>query len=202
MAKALVLKEKNSSAIKEAVRILKAGGVVVYPTETAYGIGVDATNARARRKVYALKKRPAFKKLTVIVGSVSMAYRYIRMDSLAKRLMKEFMPGPLTLVCDSRRSSAIGSDVAFRIPGHHFALRLARAFGKPITATSANTSGKKNIYEIKMITKLFRGKADLIIDGGNLLGLKPSTIFDTRTRKILREGPVSRKEIEEVAGKL
>ncbi|MBI2583212.1 MAG: threonylcarbamoyl-AMP synthase [Candidatus Aenigmarchaeota archaeon] len=188
-------KENDPNAVREAVLCLKRGGVVIYPTETAYGMGVDATNARARRKIYRIKRRFAWKKLSLIVASNAMASRYIRLDSAAKKLMRSFMPGPLTIICDAKRSGNIGKDVAFRIPRQKFALRMVRAFGKPVTATSANLSGKSPVYEMNKIKRIFLNKADLIVDGGNLPRRAVSTIYDVRRGRILRKGPISRKDI-------
>ena len=196
-----IISESSRDAVKEAVRVLRSGGVIIYPTETAYGMGADSTNAAARKKIYRIKKRFGGKKLSVIVASTAMAMRYIRLDNKAKRLMNAFMPGPLTIICDTKRAGNIGRDVAFRIPRQKFALRVVRSFGKPVTATSANISGSAALYEISKIKKLFQNKADLIVDGGNLPHRRVSTVYDARNRKIIRKGPVSRKEIERVLGR-
>ena len=191
-----IISDNNKNAVNEAVRVLRHGGVIVYPTETSYGIGVDATNQKARKKIYKIKKRFVWKKLSIVLGSSLMAQRYIRIDSKAKKLINKFMPGPLTIVCDSKRAGNMGKDVAFRISRHKFALSVVRSFGKPVTATSANITGKGPIYEIRKIIKTFDGKVDLIINGGNLPRRKVSTIYDVRSGKIFRKGPVSKSEID------
>lgn len=187
--------KSNSRAIKKAIHVLKNGGVIIYPTETAYGLGVDATNVKAVKKIFEIKKRPLEKKISVIVSSLDMAKRYLRFDKskiVEKRvslLVNKFMPGPLTLV--------VGKN-AFRITANKIALSLVRKFGKPITATSANISGKPAIYEINGIKKTFEDKVDLIMDAGNLPRRRLTTVFNVDKMKILRRGEISEKDILKV----
>ncbi|MBI2232535.1 MAG: threonylcarbamoyl-AMP synthase [Candidatus Aenigmarchaeota archaeon] len=188
----LILKPNNRAAEK-AVQILRKGGVIIYPTETCYGIGADATSKKAVVKVIRIKQRPAGKRISVAVSSITMAKKHFTLNKQAERLARAFMPGPITLVVRSKkqRKQAVG----FRIPDNKFILKLIRKLNRPITSTSANISDEPNLYRIKDVIKVFDGKVSLIIDGGNLPEVMPSTVFDTQTKKVLRKGPVSEKDI-------
>lgn len=186
-----IIMKPNEHGIARAVRVLRRGGLVIYPTETAYGIGADFTNARAVAKVHRLKKRAKTKMLPVIVGSTSVIKHYAEIDKNALKLSSKFMPGPLTLVSHTK----IRRTIAWRIPGYWIALEIAKRFGKPITSTSANISGNAPLYKFCDAKKLFDGKVDIIIDGGNLPRRRTSTIFDLNSFKILRKGPISKKSI-------
>ena len=187
----MILKAKEKNAVKYVISILKQGGLVIYPTESSYGIGADFNNNEAKKRIYAIKKRAKSKQLSVIAGSLAAIRKYAEIGKDASLLARKFMPGPLTLVVKRKGRGTI----AFRISSHPFALALAKRYGKPITATSANIAGKKQLYKISDVIKAFGGKADLIIDGGDLLLSKPSTIYDIARKKLLRKGPVSGKDI-------
>lgn len=194
---ALIL-DDNEQGLKTVVEILKKGGVIIYPTETAYGIGCDATNNEAVKKIYLIKKRSGKKPLSVIFGSISDAKKYVSLDKKAAKLIKKFMPGPLTLVSKPKKQLVASpeNEIAFRIPSGLFALNLAKKFKKPITATSANISGKKPIYSFNEAFRLFHNKVDAIVDKGSLPRKKVSTIFSLIDMKILREGVINEKEIK------
>ena len=202
----LILKASDPSSVEIAARILRRGGVVIYPTETAYGMAVDIAKSRAVSKIYKIKQRIQDKRLTVIFGSLAMTRKCVIVDEDTKRLSSKFMPGPLTLVSKVRstcpiRKRLFSFNLAWRIPGHSWALKLANRFEAPISATSANISDQPPIYKISEVTETFDGKVDLIVNGGNLKPRKPSTIFDVTNRKIIRKGPISKKEIMRVLGK-
>lgn len=188
----LILRVNNKS-LKKAVEILKKGGLLVYPTETAYGIGCDATNRKAVKKVYRIKKRSCKKPLSVIFGSLEHAKKYVNLDKVGASLIKAFMPGPLTLVAKPKKrlASSPKNEIAFRIPANRFALSLAKKFKKPITATSANISGEKPVYGVKKAFNLFNGKADAIVDAGNLPNRKVSTVFNLLNMQIIRKGAIN-----------
>jgi len=180
-------------SINQAVKILRKGGIIIYPTETAYALGADWTNKKAIKKIYKIKGRNAGKKLSVIVSNIKAANKYVRLDQTSKILIHKFMPGPLTLICPVRK----GRDtLAFRISSNSFARKLTSKLGRPIVATSANISGKREIYSSKTLKKLFPNIP--IIDAGELGERKPSTIYDVQRRKILRKGPVRENEIYKV----
>jgi L-threonylcarbamoyladenylate synthase len=186
-----IIKSTDKKAVQEAVRIFMSGGVVVYPTETSYGLGADATSNKAVKKVIALKKRAKTKKISIAFSDLKMAQKYLIITKDAERLAKAFLPGPLTLVVENRVKKKVG----FRIPNNKLVRSMIKKLGKPITATSANISGEGDLYKIKDVMKIFDNKANLIIDGGNLKKRSTSTVFDVMERKILRKGPVSEKKI-------
>lgn len=181
-----IIVKQSSSAIQKAVSILEKGGLLVYPTETCYGLGADATNKKAVAKVFRVKGRDADKKIAFAVSSLQMAKKYFRINDDAEKLVKAFMPGPLTLIVKGN---------SFRIPLNKFVLELIEKFGRPITATSTNISGQEPIYSTDEIISIFAGNVDLIVDAGNLPLRKVSTVFDVDSRKILREGQISEHEI-------
>ncbi len=198
----LILKPAKKGLLK-AVRVLRKGGLLVYPTETAYGLGCDATSAKAVKKIYAVKGRGTNKPLSVIFGSMQIAKKYVSLDKPARLLMRKFMPGPLTLVTRPKRKLA-GSpknEIAFRIPSSEFALALAKKLKKPVTATSANISGKKPVYTFKDAFAIFNNKIDAIVDAGNLPERRVSTIFSLGSMSILRKGAISEKEIRKCLSK-
>lgn len=194
--KTLIIKSKDKNADSLAVDILKKGRVIIYPTETSYGIGVDATSSKSIRKIFTIKERKG-KPISIIVSSLGMAKRYAKIDAVTRKLAQKFMPGPLTLVTEKKKLPQILSKktVAWRIPSHPVAFPIVKKFGKPITATSANLSGRPQLYNINDIVKTFSGHVNLIIDAGNLPRRKPSTVFDTINQKIVRKGPIKEKAI-------
>lgn len=190
-----IIKSRDKKAIVSASAILKKGGLIIYPTETCYGLGADATNLRAVRKIIEVKARKTGKFIPIIISDMKMAEKYIVLNKDIKKLMRKFMPGPLTLVAKKKKIKTKRLLGGFRIPSNRFAINLVRRFGKPITATSANISGKNPIYKISDIKKIFTDKVDLIIDSGNLLRRKPSTVFDVSSKRILRKGKILKREI-------
>jgi len=193
-----IIKSRNKKAIVFASAFLKKGGLVIYPTETCYGLGADATNLRAVRKIIRVKGRKSSKFIPIIISDMKMAERYIVLNNDIKKLMRKFMPCPLTLVAKKKNMPRILAKKiigGFRIPSNKFALGLVKKFGKPVTATSANISNNKPIYEIKEIKRVFLGRVDLIIDAGSLPRKRPSTVFDVSGRKIIRKGRISKKDV-------
>ena len=182
--------------IKKIVSVLKKGGVIAYPTETAYGLGADATNSKAVAKIFKLKKRKS-KPVLVLVHNEKMVHKHFKLNKVAEKLMKKLLPGPLTLVCDKKNlPDIIGKDShGFRISSNNFVKKLVKAFGKPIISTSANISGKPTLYRIDDVKKQFYGNLDIIVDGGDLKKRKLSTVFDTRKLEVIRKGVVDQKKI-------
>lgn len=187
-----ILKATDKKAVAKAVDVLQKGGLIIYPTETVYGIGADATSDAVVKKVIAVKKRSIAKHIIVAVCDINMARKYAVMTKRAEILTKTFMPGPLSLVVESK----IGRrKIRYRIPDSKFVRSVVRKLGKPITSTSANISGGENLFKIKDIIRVFDGKVDMIIDAGNIPKRKPSTVFDTIAMEVVREGPISEKQI-------
>lgn len=188
-------------AITKAITALKKGEVIVYPTDTLYGLGADIYNGDAVRKVFEIKKRSADNPLPVAVSDVDEIEKIAFLDEKSRSLVERFLPGKMTVVL--RKKSVVpyivtgGLDkVAVRIPDDKIALRLLSEFG-PLTATSANIHGKKTPFFIKDIKMQFK-KRDIAVylDVGRLED-QPSTIVDAtgKTIKIIREGTISKREI-------
>jgi L-threonylcarbamoyladenylate synthase len=185
--------------IKKAVEVLNNGGIVIYPTETCYGIAVDATNQVALDKLLQYKKFRGSKPISVAVSDRDMASKYVEINEMAKNIYTNYLPGPITVI-----SKSLGllnppvvskqGTVGIRIPDYEFTLDLIRRFGKPITATSANVSYKSHPYSIDQLIKDLPKKSekliDMYIDAGELPKNVPSTILDTtmNTLTVLREG--------------
>ena len=186
--------------IEEAQKVIEDGGIVVFPTETAYGIAADATNEKSIRKVYEAKKRPRTKGLTAIVDSLETAEMYAELSDGERKVIKEFMPGPLTLVAEKKESvpDNLSKDFAFRISSAEVADKLAEI--GPITATSANISGKDTSYSIDDISEKLLEKIDYVIDAGTLNQGPTSTISSVGidSVEVFREGPIKKKQIEKV----
>ncbi|MBX4204764.1 MAG: threonylcarbamoyl-AMP synthase [Candidatus Doudnabacteria bacterium] len=197
------------SSIEQAIKVLKAGGVVVYPTDTAYGLAVDATNLAAVKKLYTLKGRDFKKPTHVIVPSTDLlTVPYYSLNRAVLKLINKFWPGPLTIIVPLKARgaswkmlSAGTKTIGIRYPNHPPAQILCEALGKPITTTSANVSGQSTTYSVSEVKKQFakyKLKPDFYLDGGKLKRVAPSTIVAIVNNrvKILREGPISEKEIK------
>lgn len=186
--------------IEEAKQELEKGGLVVFPTETAYGIAVDALNPDAVEKVYEVKQRPHEKGLTTIVDSLETAEKHAELSEKEKKVVEKFMPGPLTLVTEKKDSipDNLNEKFVFRISSGEVASKLAE-YG-PITATSANISGEDTSYSVEDISEELLEKTDYILDLGNLEESPTSTIAEVNNGKLLihRKGPIDRSEIEKV----
>ncbi|HDH52920.1 MAG TPA: threonylcarbamoyl-AMP synthase [Nitrospirae bacterium] len=197
-------KKTAEKMIAESLTILKNRGIIAYPTESFYALGVMATDEKAVKRLYELKKRPAEKPLPLIVGDIDALESITsEISSTAKELMKRFWPGPLTLLFEARENIPVlltggTGKVAVRIPGKSAALDLARALKLPVTATSANLSGKPPAEDPDAVISYFGEKIDLVVDDGKSPGGRPSTIVDVTVTppEILREGSVSLKFIE------
>ncbi len=178
----------KNEIIHQAVEILKAGGLVVYPTETVYGLGVDATNQEAVDKLLRFKARREGKPLSIAVGDKNMAKKYVKLNDQASNLYDQFLPGPITVVSSGKHQVAKGVESEFgtlgvRIPNYPLILEIVKALGRPITATSANASGKPRPYSIDTIFRYTSAKQqaliDLVLDAGILPKNPPSTVIDT-----------------------
>jgi len=186
-----------------AVEILRAGGVVVYPTETFYGLGVDALNQKAIKKVFTIKGRSFAQPLLILIPEQDYLPRYVtEVSEKARRLMEHFWPGPLTMVfyASPQLPSILTADtkkIAIRISPHPIARALTSAFAGPLTSTSANISGEQSPATAKEVFARLGGMIDLIIDGGKTPGQMPSTIVDVTFSppQLVREGVVPFSEI-------
>jgi L-threonylcarbamoyladenylate synthase len=199
----------DDAGVNAAAEILRAGGLVAFPTETVYGLGADATDARAVAGIYRAKGRPSFNPLIAHVADLAMARREGRFDLLAERLAEAFWPGPLTLVlplaeaaqvCDLARAGL--QSVGLRMPAHPLAKTLLAAAGKPVAAPSANLSGHVSPATAAHVLADLDGRIDAVLDGGACpVGVESTIValLDGAPR-LLRPGGVSRAALEEALG--
>lgn len=189
----------TKTIIEKTSAVLAAGGLVIFPTETTYGAGVDATNPAAVEKLLQYKSRREGKPLSIAVTSLEMASKYVEVNEQARTLYAQFLPGPVTVVSKDAGVVAPGvasefGTVGVRIPDYSLLLELLESYGKPITATSANGSGQKRPYAIQdifdNISEKQKSLIDLVLDAGTLPTNPPSTVIDTTlsTPVTLREG--------------
>jgi L-threonylcarbamoyladenylate synthase len=199
----------GAPAVREAARTLGAGGLVAFPTETVYGLGADATNARAVALIYQAKGRPAFNPLISHVADLEAARQIGLFDATALRLANAFWPGPLTLVLPKTRDCAVaelataGLDtIAIRIPSHPLAREILAAFGKPVVAPSANISGHVSPTTAAHVRSDLDGRIDLIVDGGPVdVGVESTIVGCFEEPMLLRPGGLPREDIERVLGR-
>lgn len=194
--------------IEKAASLLRAGGIVAYPTETYYGLGVDPFNEQALARLFKVKNRPSVKPVLVLVadrGQVALLAREI--SGAALRLMDRFWPGPLTLVLPARSelspflTGGTGT-VGVRLSPHPAALSLLQAFAAPLTATSANRSGQDPAVTAGEVQTAFGSEVDLILDGGKTPGKKGSTLVGVSGSQVtcIREGCISFARVMQAAG--
>jgi L-threonylcarbamoyladenylate synthase len=206
----LRLNAADPSAIQRAAEIVCAGGLVGFPTETVYGLGANALDAAAVRKIFAAKERPAWDPVIVHLASWEM------LGQVAEQLPREFnalyvrfMPGPLTVLLE--KSSEVPSEVTagrvlvgVRFPAHPVAKKLIAAAGVPIVAPSANRFGKTSPTTAEHVLADLDGRIDAVLDGGPTQVGVESTVLDLSTTppRILRQGGVTREQLEEVLGRV
>jgi L-threonylcarbamoyladenylate synthase len=194
----------DAAAAADAARVLAAGGLVAFPTETVYGLGADATNGRAVARLYEAKGRPAFNPLIAHVPSRQAAETLARFDADAATLAAAFWPGPLTLVlpraaqCQVAELATAGLDtIAVRVPAHKVARDILNAFGKPVVAPSANRSGHVSPTTAEHVQADLGGRVDLIIDGGATpVGVESTIVACLGEPALLRPGGLPRGTIE------
>jgi L-threonylcarbamoyladenylate synthase len=187
--------------------LLRSGGVIAFPTDTAYGLGADPFNEVAIEEIFRVKGRPETKPILLLVDSLTMAETIVERDAVLDRVAAEFWPGPLTVIVRavSRLPAAVTAGtgtVGIRLPEAPFALELLKRFGQPITATSANRSGKPSCVTAEEVRSAFAESLPLIVDGGRLPARGGSTLLDlTRTPAVLlREGPVTYERLRDYFG--
>lgn len=191
--------------IELIVRVLREEGIMAYPTDTFYGLGANCYLERALEKIYRLKRRKKAKPISLVISDRAMVNEVcVDIPPLFEALTKAFWPGPLTLVLKASGAlpkilqSEQGS-IGVRLPDFSWLRTVIRESGFPLTATSANISGEKEISQPEKIIEIFDGRVDLIVDGGETPGRLPSTVVDlTLTRpKILREGALPSSKFSE-----
>ena len=199
----------GEAAVAAAASCLAEAGLVAFPTETVYGLGADAGNARAIARLYAAKGRPAFNPLIAHVGDLAAARKIAHFEPTAVALAEAFWPGPLTLVlpktpdCTVADLATAGLDtIAIRVPAHPVALAILRGFGGPVVAPSANLSGHVSPTTAAHVQGDLDGRIDLIVDGGPVtVGVESTIVGCFETPMLLRPGGLPRAEIERVLGR-
>ncbi len=179
--------------LTDAVAAIRRGEAVVYPTETVYGLGADALDPEAVERVFEAKARPRAKPISMALPELAAAADYVRLTDLERRFCERFLPGPVTVLLE--RTDRIpdvlvdgGNRVGLRVPDHDLARALARRTG-PITATSANRSGRPSARRIDEIDPVIR-EAAVVLDGGETPGTE-STVVDVDAFEIVRRGAES-----------
>lgn len=208
------MSDKLSSNIQKQVErgisILKQGGIVAFPTDTVYGLGACVSIHQAVERIYAVKERPRNMALPLLLADTSQITEFAYpVPPIAWLLIDNFLPGALTIVLHKSNSvpdiiTGGGATVAVRIPAHPVPVALAKGLGTPVVGTSANLSGSPSPLTADEVYSQFGNKIDLVIDGGRCPGGKESTIVDVtgETPVVLREGAISREEIERVCGEI
>lgn len=199
--------EKNPKYInlKEPAQIIQEGGIVIFPTETVYGIGVNGLNETAIKKLYEVKQRPTNKPISLLVNSIEMIEKVAKdITEIEYDLIKRFLPGPLTIVLKKKDIvpdivTAGFDTIGIRMPENEIALKLIEYAGVPIATPSANISGRPSGTNLKEIMKDFNDKVDYFIDGGiSKIGIASTIVQVVNDNPyILRKGKISEEQIKE-----
>lgn len=181
---------------KKAVKILEYGGIIAYPTDTLYGVGCDALNEEAVKRVYEIKGRDYSKPMSIAVSNIQMLEKYATITEGVRLILEKILPGPYTVLLLKKdivsNLLTSGSEyIGVRIPDHDLILKIIEQFAKPIITTSANLSGEKDITKYEDIIL----PVDYIVKGECKYNL-PSTVFDPINKKILRQGVGVEKILE------
>lgn len=208
MKKYLNLKDEiDYNELKEAAEVIKQGGIVIFPTETVYGIGTNGVDSKAIEKLYKIKERPYHKPISLLVSDIHMVNLVAKdITNLEYKLMEKFFPGPLTMILKKRDIvpdilTAGQNTIGVRIPSGKIARKLIEYVGKPIATSSANISGKPSKTNMKNMMKEFKEQVDYFIDSGESeIGIA-STVIQVidGIPNILREGSISIEEIKKVS---
>ena len=197
---------KDYQKLRYSAEIIKNGGIVVFPTETDYGIGTNGLDKEAVERLYKIKERPLNKPISLLVSDYEMIEKVVKdINELEYKIMKKFFPGPLTIILNKKDIvpdivTSGGSTVGIRMPEEEITRKLIEYAGVPIAAPSANISGKASGIDLQEIIKEFGDKVDCYIDGGkSKIGIGSTIVkVENNTIKILREGSISKKEIEDL----
>ncbi len=192
--------------IAKTIKVLKQGGLVIFPSDSVYGALVDATNEKAVKKLNEFKARPPGKAISVFVSGFNMINDLVEVSDQQNKILKEILPGPFTVILKSKRkvSKLLESEkgtLGVRFPMNRFIKELTTSFGRPITATSANLFGYPPHYSVESLLKRLPKEKqkiiDFIVDAGKLPHNKPSTVIDLTEPeiKILREGELGFKKV-------
>ena len=201
-------KETKAEGVTAAVAALKRGDVIAFPTETLYGLGADALNSTAVEKVFQLKGRDAANPIPVLVADRKMLFSLVSdIPPLAEKLIARFWPGPLTIVLPARGDIPrplvnAGGGVGIRISSQPIATELVKALNRPLTATSANTTGQPAARTVQEAKEYFSEKIEIFVDGGKLTSQTGSTVVavEQDSVRIIRAGDIERAQLESLLG--
>jgi len=198
----LILSASQENAIAKALEVLRAGGLVAFPTDTVYGVGALAFDEVAVESIYNAKDRPTEKAIPILIGGTEDLDKVTaEIPAMAAKLAARFWPGPLTLVVPKQPNLpdvvSASPTVGVRVPDHPVARELLRAAG-PMAVTSANISGQDSPKTAEDVSRQLNGRIPLILDGGETPGGVPSTVVNCLGTEpvILREGPVTLEDIQ------
>ena len=201
MTRTQILDIHESQAIPKAKEIIRAGGIIAFPTDTIYGVAGDMFNPQAINAIYRIKERSKLKAIPVLIGDIQqLEVLVLGVDDRTIKIAETFWPGPLTLVLPKKpaipKELSPYPTIGVRMPNHKFTLALLRSTG-PLATTSANISGDENPRTCQDVINQLGGRIDLVLDGGTTPGSTASTVVDvsSKTFKLLREGPISLKDI-------
>lgn len=199
---------ESREAVEEAVGIIRHGGTVIFPTDTVYGLGCDATNEEAVKRVFKIKKRANNKPVPVVISDLEIAKKLAYFNSKTEEMLLAIWPGPITVLLEKKQVlpeivTAGQATIGLRIPDYKITHFLAAKCGVPLVATSANISDQPESNKIEAVLEQFINepyKPDLVLNAGDLKCSEPSTILDLSKGKptIVRVGPVSKKKLFEI----
>ncbi len=205
--KTQIITANSSNAIQQALKVLQAGGLVAFPTDTVYGVGALAFDGKAAESIYKAKDRPIEKAIPILIGDAEDITKISsEVPPMAKKLAERFWPGPLTLIVPKHLglpdSVSATNTVGVRVPDHIVARSVFRAAG-PMAVTSANLSGQPSPSTAQEVFTQLNGRIALIVDGGKTPGGVPSTLVDCTGKEpiVVRQGPISLNQILAVTGK-
>ena len=200
--------ETNYEKLSKPAQIIRSGGIVIFPTETVYGIGTNGLDEKAVKRLYEVKNRPFNKPISLLVANIDMINQVAKeITDIEDKLIKAFFPGPFTIILKKKDIvpnilTANGSTVGIRMPESKIAKKLVEYAKVPIAAPSANISGKQSGTNLEQIIEDFKEKVDFFIDGGNSkigIGSTIVKVIDGMP-KILRQGSITKEQIEKVVG--
>ena len=183
-------KENEAEAIQETVNAVREKKIILYPTDTVYGIGGDATSDDVVAKIYEIKKRGEAKPLSIALADFASISKYCEVSPSQEEILKQCLPGPYTFILRLKKEIAASQTekIGVRIPDNNFIRSVISAFGRPIITTSANLSGYREAFSFEDVEKIVLEKCDLAIDSGPTKYKQASTVFDLIQRKLLRQG--------------
>lgn len=196
----------NEKELDNCIEEIKNGGIVIFPTETVYGIGTNAFCEESVRKIYEIKNRPDEKPLSILLNNKEQIGKYaIISNDIERKIIENFMPGPITIILERKKGildyvAPEKNTIGIRIPDNNIILEILGKLDLPMVAPSANISGEPSAIELKDILEVFKDKVDICIDGGKCEISKSSTIVQVIDNKIqiIRQGKITLEEIESV----